>query len=42
MLFLELLYALPSRRWEREKRFFQAIVDGYPDSGSAKVAKRHL
>ena len=24
------------------KRFFQAIVDGYPDSGSAKVAKRHL
>ena len=24
------------------KRFFQAIVDGYPDTGSAKVAKRHL
>ena len=24
------------------KRFFQAIVDGYPNTGSAKVAKRHL
>ncbi len=24
------------------KRFFQAIVDGYPDTGSAKVAKKHL
>jgi len=24
------------------KRFFQAIVDGYPKSSSAKVAKRHL
>lgn len=24
------------------KRFFQAIVDGYPDTGSAKVAKQHL
>jgi len=24
------------------KRFFQAIIDGYPDTGSAKVAKKHL
>ncbi len=24
------------------KRFFQAIVDGYPETGSAKVAKKHL
>jgi len=24
------------------KRFFQAIIDGYPDSYSAKVAKKHL
>jgi TolA-binding protein len=24
------------------KRFFQAIVDGYPDTGSAKVAKKYL
>jgi len=24
------------------KRFFQAIVDGYPDTVSAKVAKKHL
>ena len=24
------------------KRFFQAIVDAYPDTGSAKVAKKHL
>jgi len=24
------------------KRFFQAIIDGYPDTGSAKIAKKHL
>ena len=24
------------------KRFFQAILDGYPDSASAKIAKKHL
>ncbi len=24
------------------KRFFQAIIDGYPETGSAKVAKKHL
>jgi len=27
---------------EQAKRFFQAIIDGYPDTGSAKVAKKHL
>jgi TolA-binding protein len=27
---------------DQAKRFFQAIVDGYPGKASAKVAKRHL
>jgi len=27
---------------EQARRFFQAIVDGYPDTTSAKVAKKHL
>jgi len=27
---------------EQAKRFFQAIVDGYPGTSSAKVAKKHL
>ena len=27
---------------KQAKRFFQAIVDGYPDTGSAKIAKKHL
>lgn len=27
---------------KQAKRFFQAIVDGYPETGSATVAKRHL
>jgi TolA-binding protein len=27
---------------DQAKRFFQAIVDGYPDTASAKVAKKHL
>ena len=27
---------------QQAKRFFQAIVDGYPDTTSAKVAKKHL
>jgi TolA-binding protein len=27
---------------DQAKRFFQAIVDGYPNTASAKIAKRHL
>jgi TolA-binding protein len=27
---------------EQAQRFFQAIVDGYPDTASAKIAKKHL
>ncbi|NKQ41812.1 MAG: tetratricopeptide repeat protein [Sulfurovum sp.] len=26
----------------QSKRFFQAIIDGYPDTGSAKIAKKYL